>query len=366
MKIPFFDLKRLHKEYVLDLQDKTDAVINSGWFVRGSYVEAFEQKLAAYLGVKHVVGVGNGLDALMLIFRAYQELGRLAPGDEVIVPSNTYIASVLAISACGLTPVLVEPDLETYNIDVLKVKENINAKTKAVLTVNLYGLIADIEALRFICRERNLLLIEDNAQAAGAKLGKQCSGTLGHAAGFSFYPTKNLGAFGDGGAVVAEDEEVAALVRALANYGSEAKYEHVYKGFNSRLDEMQAALLLVKLEHLDSENARRRAIAKRYCDGIDNPCIVLPPTEFGENHVWHLFVVRVRERERFMQYLAEKGVATQIHYPTPIFKQPAYKEMALMDRPLTEKICEEVVSLPLAPYLTEEEVDYVIELINKY
>ncbi len=366
MNIPFYDLKRQHQDYAAELQAKANEVIQSGWFVRGPYVEAFEKDFSAYLGAENVVGVGNGLDALTLIFRAYKEMGKLEEGDEVIVPANTYIASVLAISECGLVPVLVEPDIETYNIDVLKVKENINSKTKAILTVNLYGLMSDVEALQFICKERNLLLIEDNAQATGARLGKQSAGTFGDAAGFSFYPTKNLGCLGDGGAVVTDDDALAAVVRALANYGSEKKYVNLYKGVNSRLDEMQAALLSVKLNYLDSENERRRAIAERYWERIDNPYVVLPVDEFAENHVWHLFVVRVPERERFIQYLSDNGIGTQVHYPTPIYQHPAYREMAMLEKPLTEKICAEVVSLPLAPYLSDDEVDYVIDVVNAF
>ncbi|MDA3854041.1 MAG: DegT/DnrJ/EryC1/StrS family aminotransferase [Bacteroidales bacterium] len=366
MQIPFFDLKRLHQPYQGDLQKKISDVIATGWYVRGPYVADFEKAFAQYLNISQVVGVGNGLDALTLIFRAYMALGKLEVGDEIIVPANTYIASVLAISECGLVPVLVEPDLESYNIDVLKVKENINAKTKAVLTVNLYGLVSDVEALQFICKERNLLLIEDNAQAAGATLEKKHAGTFGDAAGFSFYPTKNLGALGDGGAVVTNDEKLAAVVRAIANYGSEEKYKNIYKGVNSRLDEIQAAALLVKLQHLDEENDRRRSVAERYLGGIDNPKIALPEGEYVENHVWHLFVVRTQNRESFMSYLKEQGIQTQIHYPTPIYQHPAYRDMAFLSRPITEKICDEVLSLPMGPYLTVEEVAYVVDVVNGY
>lgn len=366
MEIPFYDLKRLHQPYQEEIAHKMTEVLASGWYVRGKYVAEFEQTLADYLKVSNVVGVGNGLDALTLIFSAYKALGKLEDGDEVLVPANTYIASVLAISANGLVPVLVEPELETYNIDLLKVKENIGAKTKAVLTVNLYGLISDVEALKFICKERNLLLIEDNAQATGARLGEQMAGTFGDAAGFSFYPTKNLGALGDGGAVVTADDQLAATVRTLANYGSEEKYKNSLKGVNSRLDEIQAAVLLVKLAQLDAENERRQKVAQRYLSEIDNPFVVLPEGNYDGNHVWHLFVVRTQERERFVAHLAEYGVQTQIHYPIPIVQQPAYREMAYLSKPITEKICAEVVSLPMAPYLTEEEVDYIIDVVNRY
>lgn len=366
MNIPFFDLKRVHKAYESELQDKINDVLTSGWYVRGAYVEQFEQDFAKYLNVSNVVGVGNGLDALTLILRGYMAMGRLEVGDEVIVPANTYIATVLAVSACGLVPVLVEPELETYNIDVLKAKENISAKTKAILTVNLYGLISNVEALHFICKERNLLLIEDNAQATGARMGKQLSGTFGDAAGFSFYPSKNLGALGDGGAVATNDDQLAATIRAIANYGSEEKYKHLYKGVNSRLDEMQAAALQVKLKYLDEENDRRNLVARRYNQIIDNPLVVLPENNFDGNHVWHLYVVRVRNREKFVNYLQEHGIQTQIHYPTPIYKHPAYRELTTLAKPITEKICEEVVSLPMAPYLTVEEVDYVIDVVNNY
>lgn len=366
MDIAFFDLKRVHQPYALELQEQINKVIATGWYVRGPYVAQFENAFATYLGASYVVGVGNGLDALTLIFRAYMALGKLEVGDEVIVPANTYIASVLAISECGLVPVLVEPDLESFNIDVLKVKESINSKTKAVLTVNLYGLISDVEALQFICKERNLLLIEDNAQAAGAKLEKKNAGTFGDAAGFSFYPTKNLGALGDGGAVVTDDKQLAATVRAIANYGSEEKYKNIYKGVNSRLDEIHAAALLLKLNYLDEENDRRKSVAGRYLKGIDNPKVALPEGEYADNHVWHLFVVRTQEREALASYLKEHGIQTQIHYPTPIYQHPAYRELVLMTKPITEKICAEVLSLPMASYLTVEEVDYVIKVVNEY
>ena len=366
MEIPFFELKRLHLPYEAELREQVQTVLSSGWYVRGPYVAEFEHAFSQYLGGPNVVGVGNGLDALTLIFRAYMELGKLEVGDEIIVPANTYIASVLAISECGLVPVLVEPDLETYNVDVLRVKENINSKTKAVLTVNLYGLISDVKSLRFICKERNLLLIEDNAQATGAIFEKQQAGTFGDAAGFSFYPTKNLGALGDGGAVVTKDETLAATVRALANYGSEEKYKNIYRGVNSRLDEMQAGALTVKLSYLDEENASRRAVAARYLSEIDNPKIALPVGDYAEAHVWHLFVVRTQNREAFMTYLSDHGVQAQIHYPTPIYQHPAYRDLMFLSKPVTEKICAEVISLPMGPYLTAEEVAYVVEVVNAY
>ena len=366
MQIPFYDLKRVNSPYLEEIKHTMGEVVDSGWYIRGQYVDSFEQQLSEYLGVKHVVGVGNGLDALTLILRAYLEMGCMEPGDEVIVPSNTYIASVLAISEVGLVPVLVEPDLETYNIDVLKIKEHISSKTRAILAVNLYGLIADVKALQFLCKDRNLLLIEDNAQAAGAVLDKQQAGTFGHAAGFSFYPTKNLGALGDGGAVVTDNKDLANIVRALANYGSEKKYYNQYKGINSRLDEVQAAVLSLKLKHLDAENERRRSIAIRYVAGIDNPYIVMPDGDYDKNHVWHLFVIRTNDRERLVQYLDEKGVQTQVHYPVPIHKQSAYQELAFLDLPISEKIASEVLSLPMGPYMTDEEVDYVISTLNAY
>lgn len=366
MEIPFYDLKRVNAPYLDEIKEQMAEVVDSGWYIRGAYVEAFEEAFASYLGSKHVVGVGNGLDALTLIFRAYLSLGCIEPGDEVIIPANTYIASVLAVSELGLVPVLVEPDMDTYNIDVLKIKEHISSKTRAVLAVNLYGLISDVKALQFLCKDRNLLLIEDNAQATGAVLDKQQAGTFGHAAGFSFYPTKNLGALGDGGAVVTDNAELAAVVRALANYGSDKKYYNQYKGVNSRLDEVQAAVLSVKLKHLDEENERRCIIARRYLEEIDNPHIVLPAGDYEQNHVWHLFVVRSNNREGLMAYLSEHGVQTQAHYPVAIHRQMAYQEMAFLSLPITEKICDEVLSLPMGPYMTDEEVTYVIEIINAY
>lgn len=366
MQIPFYELQRLHKPYEAELQEQLNKVLQSGWYVRGRFVEQFEQDFATYLDVNHVVGVGNGLDALILILRAYMELGKLQEGDEIIVPANTYIATVLAISQNGLVPVFVEPEIETYNIDVLKVKDSITPKTKAVLAVNLYGLICDVEALQFICKERNLLLIEDNAQATGAVFNGKQAGTFGDAAGFSFYPTKNLGALGDGGAVATDDTELVDTVRSLANYGSEEKYKNKFKGINSRLDEMHAAALSVKLNYLDQENARRRAIAQRYSTEIDNPIIVLPETCADSNHVWHLYVVRSRTRAKLVEHLADNGIQTQIHYPTPIYKQAAYRDLFYLSLPITEKICDEVVSLPMAPYLTDEELDHIIQTVNAF
>lgn len=366
MDVPFYDLKRLNAPYLHEIKQEMGRVADTGWFIRGSYVTAFENKLASYLGVKNVVGVGNGLDALTLIFRAYKVLGKLEDGDEIIVPANTYIATVLAISENGLVPVFVEPDIATYNIDVLKLKEQVSAKTKAILTVNLYGLISDVESLQIFCKDRNLLLFEDNAQAIGARIGKQAAGTFGDAAGFSFYPTKNLGALGDGGAVVTRDDELADVVRSLANYGSEKKYHNRYKGINSRLDEIQAAILSIKLDHLDQENERRRHVAHRYCTEIDNPLIVLPEDDYDERHVWHLFIVRTKDRTNFMSAMSDLGIQTQIHYPIAMHQQPAFQELSYLSLPITESICDEVVSLPMGPYLTEEEVSYVVESVNKF
>lgn len=366
MKIPFFELNRLHTPYQEELNIALCKAAESGWYVRGKCVETFEKQFAAYLGTKHVIGVGNGLDALSLIFRAYKELGKLEDGDEVLVPGNTYIASVLAITENKLVPVLVDPDLDTYNVDLQKLLQQINSKTKAIMAVNLYGQIADMEALKLICDQRHLLLVEDNAQAAGAVRNKKMSGTFSHASGFSFYPAKNLGALGDGGAVVTEDDLLAETLRSLANYGSQEKYLNQYKGMNSRLDELQAAVLSVKLAYLDDENERRRVIAHRFCDEIDNPLLALPECNGGEDHVWHLFVVRVNNRTRFVDHMTENGIQTQVHYPVSIHKQEAYKELAYMSLPITEKICDEVVSLPIGPYFTAEEVDYIIEVVNRY
>lgn len=365
--IKFLDLQKINAQYSKALVQKSADLIESGWYIQGGMLKQFEQELAAYIGVKHAVGVANGLDALTLILKAYMHLGKLEPGDEVLVPANTYIASILAISENGLIPVLVEPDLKTMNLDLEEAGKKISAKTKALLNVHLYGRISWSDAMEAFLQERNLLCIEDNAQAIGAHFKGKKSGDLGDASGFSFYPGKNLGCLGDGGAVTTNDDELAAMVRIIGNYGSQKKYLNQVKGVNSRLDELQAGYLSVKLPFLDMENAIRRKIAKQYASRISNPKIVLPELPEDENeHVWHLFVVRTEKREELQAYLLENGIQTLIHYPIAPHKQEAYAEWNGLYLPVTEEIHQTVLSLPISPVMEAWEIDRVIEVLNTY
>lgn len=367
MNISFLDLQKINLLHQEEIEKRLIEVFRSGWYLLGNEVKTFEENLSNFIGAKHAIGVANGLDALRLIFKAYIELGIMQKGDEIIVPANTYIASVLAISDNGLIPVLVEPDINTYNINVSKIEEKITAKTKAILIVHLYGQICFSTELKELARKYSLKIIEDNAQAIGAVWNGVKSGNLGNAAGFSFYPGKNLGALGDAGAVTTNDDELAKTIRALANYGSNQKYVNIYQGLNSRLDEIQAAVLDVKLKYIDEENQRRRAIAERYINEIKNQKITLPELPVNSNqHVWHLFVVRTSEREKLQNYLSENGIQTLIHYPIPPHKQQAYKEWSNLSFPITEQIHEEVLSLPISPVMLEEEVKYVVEVCNAY
>jgi dTDP-4-amino-4,6-dideoxygalactose transaminase len=364
--IKFLDLQAINHQYKAELEEACSRVINSGWYISGTEVSAFEEKFASYCGVKHCVGVANGLDALILILRAYKELGKLKDGDEILVPANTYIASILAISANGLVPILIEPNEQTYNVDVSLIEQNLTPKTKVILAVHLYGQLADMPAIMNLAEMHNLLVIEDAAQAHGASIKGKKAGNWGHAAGFSFYPGKNLGALGDAGAVTTNDDALATMVRSLGNYGSEAKYHNAYKGINSRLDELQAALLSVKLKHLDAEIERRRAIANAFLNGIKNPKIKLPYIAYQKQHVWHLFVVQVKNRANFQSYLTEQGIQTVIHYPIPPHKQKAYSDLNHLNFPLTEKIHEQVISLPISPVLTDAEVHKIIDVVNGF
>jgi dTDP-4-amino-4,6-dideoxygalactose transaminase len=370
--IKFLDLQKINNQHRQEIDGAIKKVLDSGWYLLGEAVEKFESSFATYCGVKHCIGISNGLDALILILRAYIELGVMKEGDEVIVPANTYIASLLAISSNKLIPVLVEPDILTYNINPDLIEEKINTKTRAIMPVHLYGQCAEMEAINAIAKKYNLLVIEDAAQAHGAIYEGKRTGNLGDASGFSFYPGKNLGAFGDGGAVTTNNNELAEVIRALRNYGSHKKYYNLYKGFNNRLDEIQAAVLNVKLKYLDVENQRRREIAQYYCDHIKNPKIVLPilhhPSSIihHPSHVWHLFVIRTTEREKLQQYLTDNGVQTVIHYPEPPHRQPAYKEWNHMSFPVTEKIHNEVLSLPIGSHLSDENIKYVSEKLNAY
>ncbi|MCZ2100764.1 MAG: DegT/DnrJ/EryC1/StrS family aminotransferase [Chitinophagales bacterium] len=363
--IKFLDLQKINAQYAEELKNAVAEVIDSGWYLMGEQLNHFEVNLGSYLNSKYVIGVANGLDALRLIFKAYIEMGIMKEGDEVIVPANTYIASILAITDNKLIPVLVEPDLNTYNLDINKIEENITARTKAIMVVHLYGRVCWDENLLQLAHKYKLKVIEDNAQAIGAEWKNIKSGTLGDAAGFSFYPGKNLGALGDAGAVSTNDDELASTIRALGNYGSHQKYVNKYQGLNSRMDEIQAALLNVKLKYLDVENERRREIALRYIKEINNPNIVLPqmPMDIKE-HVWHLFVIRTVERERLQQYLTDNGVQTLVHYPIPPHHQEAYVDWNKLSFPITEKIHLEVLSLPISSVLENNDVERIIDKIN--
>jgi dTDP-4-amino-4,6-dideoxygalactose transaminase len=364
--IKFLDLKKINAPYEMALQEKLKSVLESGWYVLGNEVKEFENNFANYCGTKHCIGVGNGLDALVLIFKGYIQLGKLQKGDEVIVPANTYIASILAILQADLVPVLVEPKLETYNINQDLILEKITPKTKAILAVHLYGQLAEMDKINEIAIQNNLIVVEDAAQAHGpfSNFGK--SGNISNAAAFSFYPGKNLGALGDGGAITTNDDELAKVIQSLRNYGSEAKNQNEYIGVNSRLDELQAAFLNVKFPNLDNENNKRKAIANLYLSNIKNDKITLPFWDFSENHVFHLFVIRTENRIELQQYLLENGIETMIHYPIPPHKQKAFSNWNNLSFPITEKIHNEVLSLPISPVLTMEEVDFIVSILNQY
>lgn len=364
--IPFLDLKAINQQYRQALIDAATRVIDSGWYVLGQEVNAFEREFATYCGTEHCVGVANGLDALILVLRAWMELGRLQPGDEVIVPANTYIASILAISANGLKPVLVEPDAASFNLSIKNARDVITSKTRVILPVHLYGQLADMPAIMTLAREHGLLVLEDAAQAHGAAINSKKAGSWGDAAAFSFYPGKNLGALGDAGAITTQDTELAQTIRALANYGSHEKYKNLFKGLNSRLDEMQAAMLRVKLSRLDMDTQHRRFVASTYLQSIKHNAVQLPKVSNPEQHVWHLFVIRSPRRAVLQQYLAEQEIQTLIHYPVPPHQQQAYAELNAQKFPLTEAIHNEVLSLPMGPTLTEDQALQVVKCINKF
>ena len=363
--IKFLDLQKINDKHKSEFKVVFDSVLESGWYILGKEVEKFENEFATYCGTRYCLGVANGLDALILIIEAYKQLGLMKDGDEIIVPSNTYIASILAISKAGLIPVLVEPDPKTFLIDPTKIEEKITSKTKAILPVHLYGRLCDISAIKKIATKFGLKIIEDSAQSHGAIMEGKRSGNLGDASGFSFYPGKNLGALGDAGAITTNDDELAETLKALRNYGSHKKYENLYQGINSRLDELQAGLLSIKLKYLDAETNIRRNIAERYNSEILNPKITVPQLPSDRNeHAWHLYVIEVKEREVVQQYLAEKGVQTLIHYPIPPHKQQAYREWNNLSYPISEKMHREVLSLPISPVMTYEDVSKVIEAVN--
>lgn len=371
--ISFLDLQKINHQYQQELKIAAAEVIDSGWFLLGKKNEDFEKNLAKYIGTSHAIGVGNGLDALRLIFKAYVELGIMSEGDEVIVPANTYIASILAITDAKLQPILVEPSLVSYNLDFDLIEKKITKKTKAILVVHLYGQVCWDDTLLYLVNKYNLKIIEDNAQAIGAEYNSIKTGALGDASAFSFYPSKNLGALGDAGAVTTNDNQLAEIVRALGNYGSKKKYINEYQGLNSRLDELQAAFLDIKLKFLEHENEYRRKLASLYLEGIKSESIVLPfpkntnlKCEENKEHVWHLFVIRHPKRDELQKHLTNNGIQTLIHYPIPPNKQLAYKALNHLDFPITDTIHSQVLSLPLNPILSEKEVEQVIEAINNF
>jgi len=370
--INFLDLKGVNQQYANELKQVAAEVIDSGWYLLGERVKQFESHLADFIGVKHAIGVANGLDALRLILMAYIEMGVMKEGDEIIVPANTYIATILAITDNHLIPVLVEPDINTYNLDISLIEQHVTARTRAIMLVHLYGRVCWSEQIEDIASRHNLKIIEDNAQAIGASWNGIKSGSLGDAAGFSFYPGKNLGALGDSGAVTTKDDELAQMIRALANYGSKQKYQNEYQGLNSRLDEIQAAFLDVKLKYINKENQIRREIAQYYCENIKHPDIILPDSkkisifdfQFSLTHVWHLFVIRTKQRENLQQYLTQNGVQTLIHYPIPPHKQKAYREWNNNSFPVTEIIHREALSLPISPVMKFNEIESIVKMIN--
>ena len=364
MQIPFVSFLPMEKELDQELRNAFERVYSRSWYILGEEDKAFEQAFASYLGVNNCVGVGNGLDALVLALRAL----KIGPGDEVIVPSNTYIASVLAISYAGATPVLVEPDIDTFNIDPYLIESAITGKTKAIMPVHLYGQACDMDPVMKIADKYGLFVIEDCAQAHGATYKGKKVGTFGIVAGFSFYPGKNLGALGDSGAVVTDNDELASEIRALSNYGSDYKYHHILKGVNSRMDEMQAAFLSVKLPHLDRMNQERRRIADMYSSKINNPKVILPAVNPECVPVWHIYGVRCEERDALENFLKERGIGTNKHYPTPIHLQEAYKDLAIPEGalPIAEKISKTELSLPIYYGMTDEEIQYVIDSVNEF
>jgi len=365
--IKFLNLQQINAQYQDEFHQKMKQVLDKGWFILGEEVKLFEASFAKYTNYKHCVGVGNGLDALVLIFKGYIQLGLLQKGDEVIVPSNTYIASILAILQADLIPVLVEPKLETYNINPALIVEKITSKTRAILAVHLYGQLAEMDKISEIAKAHNLLVVEDAAQSHGAfSEGRIQNSEVRNAQAYSFYPGKNLGALGDAGAIVTNDDELAQVVHSLRNYGSEKKYQNQFIGINSRLDEIQAAFLNVKLPFLDEDNNNRRAIAKRYLNEIKNDRIILPYWDFSNNHVFHLFVIRTQSREELHNYLTQNGIETMIHYPIPPHKQHAFESWNTLSFPITEKIHDEVLSIPISPIMTDEEIGKLVQILNQY
>ena len=364
--IKFLDLQKVTAKYTDEIHEAVRRVVDSGWYLQGHENENFEKHYSEYIGTKYTVGVTNGLDALIWILRGYIELGIMRSGDEIIVPANTYIATILAITENGLKPVLVEPDINTYQIDDRLIEKTVTPRTKAVMIVHLYGCCAYTEKIGEICKKYNLKLLEDNAQAHGCLYNGRRTGSLGDAAAHSFYPGKNLGALGDAGAVTTSDKELADTIRALANYGSIKKYVFKYVGRNSRLDEIQAAVLDVKLRHLDEDNAVRKQNARYYIEHIKHPDIILPKVENWDSHVFHIFPIRTSRRDELQKYLTENGIQTNIHYPIPPHKQECYKEWNDLSFPITEKIHREELSLPMSPVMIADELVKVADVLNTW
>tara|TARA_R100000306_G_scaffold6864_8_gene9217 strand:- start:405 stop:1505 length:1101 start_codon:yes stop_codon:yes gene_type:complete len=365
--IPFLDLHKINARFEAEFQLRFKTFLDSGYYILGNNVSSFETRFAEYCGTKHCIGVANGLEALRLILESYKILGKLQEGDEVLVASNTYIATILAIKQAGMTPVLVEAEMEAFNFNIEAIQEAISEKTKAIMPVHLYGQLAPMADISKVAKENNLIVIEDAAQAHGSKNANgKLAGNLGDAAGFSFYPTKNLGALGDGGAVTTNDDELASVLWKLRNYGASSKYVNELTGFNSRLDEVQATFLNIKLPKLDADNERRRELARKYISEINNKKITLPTWNGSGDHIFHLFVVRVKDRTDFIEYLKENQIGTLIHYPIPPHKQEALPEFNDLSFPVTEQIHNEVVSIPISPVMSDEELDEVILAINNY
>ncbi|WP_312739406.1 DegT/DnrJ/EryC1/StrS family aminotransferase [Cedecea neteri] len=364
--INFLNLKNVNNKYEQELLSACERVIKSGWYIQGEELNAFENEFAEYCGVEHAVGVANGLDALILVLRAWKEMGKLKDNDKVMVPANTYIASVMAITQNNLIPVLVEPDSKTFNLTYEGLTEHWEEGIKAILPVHLYGQISPMPEIIKFAQEKQILVLEDSAQAHGASIAGKKAGAWGDASGFSFYPGKNLGALGDAGMITTNDPELATVLKALRNYGSHKKYENIYIGYNSRLDEIQAAMLRVKLPYLDKETEQRRWIANKFLSEIKNPHIQLPALSKSEEHVWHLFVIRTNYRKELQQYLTENGIQTLIHYPIPPHQQQAYKQLNHIELPVTESIHRQVLSLPMDPNLSANDVDFIIKIINSF
>lgn len=360
--IKFLDLHKINERFRTEVDERIKQVLDSGWYLLGKQDEEFEKNFANFCGAKHCIGCANGLDALNLIIKGYG----FKEGDEIIVPANTYIASILAISENGCTPVLVEPDINTYNINPDLIEEKITPRTKAIMVVHLYGQAVEMDKIWELAKKYNLKIIEDSAQAHGAIYNNKRTGNLGDSSGFSFYPGKNLGCMGDGGAITTNDDDLANKLRALRNYGSHKKYCNLFKGVNSRLDEIQAGILDVKLPHLDEDNQKRREIAKYYLENIKNNKIILPKYKDDKSHVWHVFAIRTENRDELQEYLKNNKIQTLIHYPTPPHKQEAYKEWNNLSFPITEEIHRTILSIPISPVMTTEEIKKVVEVINAF